>query len=175
MSRRADPVAAHLAKLPQPQRDTLTALRATLRGLLPDASESLSSNMPCFKVDGVAVAGFAGFEDHCSYFPHRGNVVGRINGIPGVVHRGIERHPAISHRPTAAEGTRAEAGPRAPPRDRRRARLAPRRLSSADRLQRVVIRPASAASIAASPKRLRTSSSRYGAFVSSLPPSIPML
>src|SRR5215207_8295399 len=174
MSRRADPVAAHLAKLPQPQRDTLTSLRATLRGLLPDASESLSSNMPCFKVDGVAVAGFAGFEDHCSYFPHRGNVVGRINGIPGVVHRGIERHPAISHRPTAAEGTRAEAG-RAPPRDRRRARLAPRRLSSADRLQRVVIRPASAASIAASPKRLRTSSSRYGAFVSSLPPSIPML
>ena len=35
--------------------------------------------------------------------------------------------------------------------------------------------PASAASIASSPNRLRTSDSRYGARVSSLPPSMPML
>jgi uncharacterized protein YdhG (YjbR/CyaY superfamily) len=82
VSRRSDPIAAHLATLPQPQRDTLTALRATLRELLPDASESFSYNMPCFKVDGVAVAGYDGFKDHCSYFPHSGNVVGAITGIP---------------------------------------------------------------------------------------------
>jgi uncharacterized protein YdhG (YjbR/CyaY superfamily) len=77
-----DPISAHLAALPQPQRDTLTALRATLRELLPDATESISYNMPCFKVDGVAVAGFDGFKDHCSYFPHSGNVVGEISGVP---------------------------------------------------------------------------------------------
>ena len=82
MSRPDDPIASHLAALPQPQRDTLTALRATLRDLLPNASESLSYNMPCFKVDGVAVAGFDGFKSHCSYFPHSGNVVGQITGIP---------------------------------------------------------------------------------------------
>jgi uncharacterized protein YdhG (YjbR/CyaY superfamily) len=82
MSRREDPIAAHLATLPQLQRDTLTALRTTLRELLPDASESLSYNMPCFKVDGVAVAGYDGFKDHCSYFPHSGNVVGAIAGVP---------------------------------------------------------------------------------------------
>ena len=82
MSGRQDPIAAHLAALPQPQRDTLSALRVTLRELLPDAVECISYNMPCFKVDGVAVAGFDGFKEHCSYFPHSGNVVGAITGVP---------------------------------------------------------------------------------------------
>jgi uncharacterized protein YdhG (YjbR/CyaY superfamily) len=82
MSGPEDPIAAHLATLPQPQRDTLTALRTTLRELLPDAQECISYNMPCFKVDGVAVAGFDGFKDHCSYFPHSGNVVDQITGVP---------------------------------------------------------------------------------------------
>jgi uncharacterized protein YdhG (YjbR/CyaY superfamily) len=77
-----DPITAHLAKLPQPQRDTLAALRTTLRELLPEATETISYNMPCFKVDGVAVAGFDGFKQHCSYFPHSGNVVGEVTGIP---------------------------------------------------------------------------------------------
>ena len=82
MSRTEDPIAAHLATLPQPQRDTLSALRATLRDLLPDAVESISYNMPCFKVDGVAVAGYDGFKEHCSYFPHSGNVVEQVSGVP---------------------------------------------------------------------------------------------
>jgi uncharacterized protein YdhG (YjbR/CyaY superfamily) len=77
-----DPIGAHLATVPQPQRDTLTALRATLRDLLPDAEECISYNMPCFKVDGMAVAGFDGFNRHCSYFPHSGNVLGQVTGIP---------------------------------------------------------------------------------------------
>ena len=72
----------HLGALPQPQRDTLTSLRATLRALLPDAEECISYNMPCFKVDGVAVAGFDGFKNHCSYFPHSGNVVSELTGLP---------------------------------------------------------------------------------------------
>jgi uncharacterized protein YdhG (YjbR/CyaY superfamily) len=82
MSGPDDPVSAHLAALPQPQRDTLAALRTILRELLPDAEECISYNMPCFKVDGVAVAGFDGFKRHCSYFPHSGNIVGRVDGIP---------------------------------------------------------------------------------------------
>lgn len=82
MRGREDPIRSHLATLPQPQRDTLTALRITLRDLLPDASECISYNMPCFKVDGVAVAGFDGFKDHCSYFPHSGSVIGQINDVP---------------------------------------------------------------------------------------------
>jgi uncharacterized protein YdhG (YjbR/CyaY superfamily) len=73
---------AYLAALPQPQRDTLAALRATLRDLLPDAEECISYKMPCFKVDGMAVAGFDGFKQHCSYFPHSGNIVQHVSGIP---------------------------------------------------------------------------------------------
>jgi uncharacterized protein YdhG (YjbR/CyaY superfamily) len=38
--------------------------------------------MPCFKVDGAAVAGFDGFTHHCSYFPHSGSIVGQVSGIP---------------------------------------------------------------------------------------------
>src|SRR5215475_9335323 len=82
MSSGEDPIASYLATLPQPQRDTLNALRTTLRDLLPNSTESLSYNMPCFKVDDVAVAGFDGFKNHCSYFPHSGNVVGQITGVP---------------------------------------------------------------------------------------------
>ena len=58
------------------------ALQATLRDLLPDAQECISYNMPCFKVDGVAVAGFDGFKRHCSYFPHSGNIVAQVSEIP---------------------------------------------------------------------------------------------
>jgi uncharacterized protein YdhG (YjbR/CyaY superfamily) len=77
-----NPIEAHLSTLPQPQRDTLTALHRTLRKVLPDAEECISYNMPCFKVDGIAVAGFDGYKRHCSYFPHSGNVVTAVSGIP---------------------------------------------------------------------------------------------
>ena len=63
-------------------RLAVAGLGDTLRELLPDAEESISYNMPCFKVGGVAVAGFDGFKKHCSYFPHSGNVVGQVTGIP---------------------------------------------------------------------------------------------
>ncbi len=82
MSSGDDPIGTYLATLPQPQRDTLTALWATLRELLPDAQECISYNMPCFKVEGKAVAGFDGFKGHCSYFPHSGNIVQNVSGIP---------------------------------------------------------------------------------------------
>jgi uncharacterized protein YdhG (YjbR/CyaY superfamily) len=31
--------------------------------------------MPAFKVGGKAVAGYAAFKNHCSYFPHSGMVL----------------------------------------------------------------------------------------------------
>ena len=82
MSNGDDVVSTYLAALPQPQRDTLAALRTTLRELLPEADECISYKMPCFKVGGKAVAGFDGFKHHCSYFPHSGNIVQHVSGIP---------------------------------------------------------------------------------------------
>src|SRR5262245_41280040 len=76
---RAHPVQVYLDKTPQPQRRTLTTLRKTLRRLLPDAEEAMAYGMPCFRVDGKGVAGFAAFKAHCTYFPMSGSVVGTLN------------------------------------------------------------------------------------------------
>lgn len=65
----------YLEHAPEPQRSTLTRLRETLRGILPDAAETMSYGMPAFKVGGKAVAGYAYYKEHCSYFPHSGDVL----------------------------------------------------------------------------------------------------
>ena len=56
-----NPIDEYLAGVPEPHRATLTALRTTLRQLLPGADECVSYGMPCFKIDGKAIAGFAAF------------------------------------------------------------------------------------------------------------------
>lgn len=105
MSADENPIDAHLARLPQPHRETLTVLHVTLRELLPDAEECISYTMPCFKVGGVAVAGFEGFKNHCSYFPHSGNIVQQVSGIPAwctVATKGTLQFPVDRPLPKAA-------------------------------------------------------------------------
>ncbi len=70
-----DAVDAYLARQPEPQQTTLRALRATLRSILPAASEGLSYGMPAFLVEGGAVAGYAAAKGHCGYFPMSGSVM----------------------------------------------------------------------------------------------------
>lgn len=65
----------YLESAPEPHRSTLGELRETLRSILPEATETISYNMPAFKVEGKAVAGYAFFKNHCSYFPHSGHVL----------------------------------------------------------------------------------------------------
>ena len=75
-TREPQPIDAYLASVDDPAaKKTLGALRMQLRKLLPEATETLSYKMPAFKVDGNAVAGFAFFKTHCSYFPFSGSVV----------------------------------------------------------------------------------------------------
>ena len=69
----------YLEQAPEPQRSTLITLRATLREILPHAEEAISYNMPAFKVGGKAVAGYAFFKNHCSYFPHSGSVLPQLS------------------------------------------------------------------------------------------------
>ncbi len=73
-----NPVDAYLAKTPEPQRSTLAALRTAIRAALPFAEETFAYGLPCFKVDGKGIAGFAAFKDHCSYFPMSGSVLGTL-------------------------------------------------------------------------------------------------
>lgn len=65
----------YLEAAPEPHRSTLTQLRATLREILPGAEEAISYSVPAFKVGGKAIAGYAYFKHHCSYFPHSGSVL----------------------------------------------------------------------------------------------------
>ncbi|MEI8081610.1 MAG: DUF1801 domain-containing protein, partial [Actinomycetes bacterium] len=65
----------YLADVSEPQRSTLQSLRGTIARLLPDAEECISYGMPAFKLDGKAIAGFAAYKQHCSYFPHSGAVL----------------------------------------------------------------------------------------------------
>jgi uncharacterized protein YdhG (YjbR/CyaY superfamily) len=65
----------YLERAPEPQRSTLVALRATLRQILPHATEGISYGVPAFFVDGTPVAGYAYAKNHCSYYPHSGSVL----------------------------------------------------------------------------------------------------
>ena len=68
-------VDAYLAAVPEPQQTTLRALRATLKELLPSGEECMSYGVPAIKINGKAIAGYATAKNHCSYFPHSGQVI----------------------------------------------------------------------------------------------------
>lgn len=70
---------AYLAAVPEPQRTTLSSLRSTLQSLLPTADEGIAYGVPAYRVDGVAVAGFASYARHCSYFPMSGSVLSTVS------------------------------------------------------------------------------------------------
>ncbi len=70
---------AYLDGVPEPQRASLSQLRAMLATILPEADEGLSYGVPAFKVGGSPVAGFASAKKHCSYFPHSGSVLGQVD------------------------------------------------------------------------------------------------
>jgi uncharacterized protein YdhG (YjbR/CyaY superfamily) len=74
----ATSVDEYLAEAPEPHRSTLVRLRANLRELLPGAEEGMSYGVPAIKVGGQAVAGYAYFKNHCSYFPHSGSILSQI-------------------------------------------------------------------------------------------------
>ena len=82
MSRSRSPVDDHIDTFSGEQRKTLLRLAEILREILPGATETISYGMPCFKVDGVAVAGFSGFKAHNSYFPHSGNILDAVGSLP---------------------------------------------------------------------------------------------
>lgn len=68
---------AYLDAVVEPHRSTLIAMRAMLRSILPDADEAMKYGMPAFVVRGKAIAGYAAFKEHCSYFPHSSAVLER--------------------------------------------------------------------------------------------------
>lgn len=68
----------YLDSVPEPQRTTLRKLRELLVSILPGAEEGMSYGVPALIVDGTPVAGYAHAKRHCSYFPHSGDVIERV-------------------------------------------------------------------------------------------------
>src|SRR5260370_15484986 len=59
----------YLAGVPEPARSTLNKVRAAIRSAVPpEATETISYQIPAFKYKGLLVW-FAAFSNHCSLFP----------------------------------------------------------------------------------------------------------
>jgi uncharacterized protein YdhG (YjbR/CyaY superfamily) len=62
-------VAGYLAGVPEPARTRLSKMRAVIRSVVPpDATETISYQMPAFTHNGVMVW-YAAFANHVSLFP----------------------------------------------------------------------------------------------------------
>lgn len=59
----------YIAAKPQPARDILARVRHAIRAALPDAEESISYDMPTYKIDGQPVIYLAGWKRHFSIYP----------------------------------------------------------------------------------------------------------
>jgi uncharacterized protein YdhG (YjbR/CyaY superfamily) len=62
-------VEEYLAALPDLPRAALEKLRATIRAAAPEATETISYQMPAFKDRGRFLVSYAAFKNHCSFFP----------------------------------------------------------------------------------------------------------
>ena len=74
-----DEVDAYLATLEEPKKSTLCALRKTILRIIPEAEQGISYGVPAFRLRGKAIAGFAAFKNHLSYFPHSGSVLPELH------------------------------------------------------------------------------------------------
>lgn len=59
----------YLAALPEGPRTALERLRKTIKSAAPDATETISYQMPAFEQDGRFLVSYAAFKHHCSLFP----------------------------------------------------------------------------------------------------------
>jgi len=83
----------YLASVDEPQRSVLLEVRNRILAIIPSAVECIAYQVPCFKVDGKNVAGFAPYKKHNSYFPFSGQV---FKTIPDLV-EGFETTSGALH------------------------------------------------------------------------------
>lgn len=75
MMKKPKSIDAYLKGLEPDKRRALEKLRKTITSIAPDAEETISYNMPAFRLDGKVIAGFIAAKDHLSYFPFSGRTV----------------------------------------------------------------------------------------------------
>jgi uncharacterized protein YdhG (YjbR/CyaY superfamily) len=68
----------YLAGLPEAPRRALEQVRATVRAVAPEATESISYGMPTFRLGGRLLLSYAAFTRHCSLFPASADVMATL-------------------------------------------------------------------------------------------------
>jgi uncharacterized protein YdhG (YjbR/CyaY superfamily) len=68
-------VDAYLAAVPPGPRAVLETLRETIKAVAPGATETISYDMPTFKLHGRFLVSYAAFTNHCSLFPASAKVL----------------------------------------------------------------------------------------------------
>lgn len=62
-------VDAYLASQPEACRRSLRTLREAIQLVVPDAEEAFVYGVPGFKLDGKPLVCYAGFKNHCGFYP----------------------------------------------------------------------------------------------------------
>ncbi len=75
---KVNPIDNYLADVSTDKREVLEKLRHIILKTLPKAEEVISYGIPCFKLNGRAVVGFAAFKNHCTYFAWSGSVLDKL-------------------------------------------------------------------------------------------------
>ena len=73
----------YLARVPAESRAALEQLRRTIKSIAPEALETISYEIPTFKLDGRMLVSFAAFSEHCSFFPGAGPIEVHRNDLKG--------------------------------------------------------------------------------------------
>jgi uncharacterized protein YdhG (YjbR/CyaY superfamily) len=67
-NKEAKTIDEYIARFPKEIAENLQKLRKTIKEAAPDTEESMSYQMPAFRLNGILVY-FAAFKDHISFFP----------------------------------------------------------------------------------------------------------
>ncbi len=86
----------YMAQLPDDRRAVMEQLRRTIRSTAPDAAESISYNMPAFRLGGRFLVSYEAFKRHYSLFPWSDGMVAELGEEmqPYAVGKGTIRFPA---------------------------------------------------------------------------------
>jgi uncharacterized protein YdhG (YjbR/CyaY superfamily) len=96
-------VEAYLAALPDERRAAMEELRQTIKAAAPEATETISYQMPTFRSHGQFLVSYAAFKNHYSLFPASEAVVAALGEeiAPYLSGRGTIRFRAADPIPVA--------------------------------------------------------------------------
>ena len=100
----------YIAAQPEAIRPTLERVRNAIRKALPDAEETISYQMPAYKVQGRVAVYFAGWKEHYSIYPAIGQLVPTFKDqlAPYEITKGTIRFPLAQPVPVRLIGRLAK-------------------------------------------------------------------